>query len=206
MDEYIVGTGYRLASFSILDVRAGLAKPLPERWIGYAPLNFTYLSVIFWHDVDHVDYAPTNKLTAHLYVRSKRDDRNNYPKIYKIDHKLSWKNEVKRSAFSLFAHVHVVLLVIRGWNFRSKTANWAEHRRFAIFPFIFVVITWLDGWRIGQGKLHGTSKIPTGGVCFKNPTGGDLRRAEIYIDVPLVSSAFCPPNFTLIGNTTFIAI
>ena len=48
MDEYIVaGTGYRLASFSILDVRAGLAKPLSERWIGHAPLNFKYLRLIF---------------------------------------------------------------------------------------------------------------------------------------------------------------
>ena len=187
MDEYIVGTGYRLASFSILDVRAGLAKPLPERWIGHAPLNFTYLRVIFWHDVDHVDYAPTNKLTAHLYVRSKRDDRNNYPRIYKIDHKMFWKNEVKRPAFSLFAHVHVVLLIIRGWNFRSKTANWEEHRRFVIFPIIVVVITWL-----------------TYGIEFWEYllTGGELDK-ENYIDVPLVCSAFRPPNFTLVGNDDF---
>ena len=41
--------------------RAGPAKPLPERWIDHAPLNFTYLGVIVLRDVDH---APTNKLTT----------------------------------------------------------------------------------------------------------------------------------------------
>ena len=38
-------------------------QSLPERWIGHAPLNCTYLGVNFGHDVDH---APTNKLKAGL--------------------------------------------------------------------------------------------------------------------------------------------
>ena len=45
-------------------VRAGPTKSLPERWIGHAPLNFTYFGVIFGHDVHH---APTHKLKAGLF-------------------------------------------------------------------------------------------------------------------------------------------
>ena len=44
-------------------LRAGPAQSLPERQIGHAPLNCTYLGVMFGHDVDHV---PTNKLKAGL--------------------------------------------------------------------------------------------------------------------------------------------
>ena len=180
---------YRVSIGKLLDSRCtSWASQATVRAVDWPrPAQFYVFTFDFWHDVDHVDYAPTNKLTAHLYVRSKRDDRNNYPRIYKIDHKMFWKNEVKRPAFSLFAHVHVVLLIIRGWNFRSKTANWEEHRRFVIFPIIFVVITWL-----------------TYGIEFWEYllTGGELDK-ENYIDVPLVCSAFRPPNFTLVGNDDF---
>ena len=47
-----------------LHVWAGPTKPLPERWIGRAPLNFTYSGVIFRRDVDD---AQTNKLKAGLF-------------------------------------------------------------------------------------------------------------------------------------------
>ena len=39
--------------------------PLPERWIGHAPPNIAYFSVILLHEVDH---PLTNKLKACPFV------------------------------------------------------------------------------------------------------------------------------------------
>ena len=54
-------------SLAILQVavRDGPAKGLSRKSLGYAPLNFTYLDVIFWHGVAH---ATINKWKACLFV------------------------------------------------------------------------------------------------------------------------------------------
>ena len=62
--RYSPSTQYQLLlNAAVFRLRAGPAQSLPERWIDHAPLNFTYLGVMFRHDVDH---APTNKPKAGL--------------------------------------------------------------------------------------------------------------------------------------------
>ena len=74
--------------------RAGPAQSLPKRWIGHASLKFTYLGVMFGHDVDH---EPTNKpgagrsnLFFFFSFFSVRNDRYNDSEKYKSGHHLSF--------------------------------------------------------------------------------------------------------------------
>ena len=69
------------------------AKKLPERQVDHAPLNFTYLGVIFGHDVDH---GPTYKLKAvhfDFLFLSERFNRNNDPKKIQERPKLVLKSK-----------------------------------------------------------------------------------------------------------------
>ena len=77
-------------------------QSLPERWIGHAPLNCTYLGVIFGHDVGH---APTNKLKAgfvYLVFLSERYDQNNDPKNTKATITCLIKRIKKKAGFQFF--------------------------------------------------------------------------------------------------------
>ena len=73
------------------EVRAGPANVLTQLFLGYAPLNFTYLDVIFLHGFHH---APSNKWKAFpsffffllercddTMIRKKKSDNNLSEKI-----------------------------------------------------------------------------------------------------------------------------
>ena len=73
-------------------IHAGPAKPLPERWIGHAPLKFTYFGVIFLHE-----RTPTNKPQAGLIFPPRDYDRKNDPKKTKAATTCLEKNEGRLS-------------------------------------------------------------------------------------------------------------
>ena len=72
------------------------AKVLPEVLIGYAPLNLTYLDVIFLHGI-LIMHQPKNGKPAFscFFCFCPRDDRYNDPKNYESDHYLSEKTNKK---------------------------------------------------------------------------------------------------------------